>query len=313
MSEITRRDIKANGIRMHVAEAGEGPLVVMLHGFPEGWYSWRHQLAALSEAGFHAVAPDQRGYGRTDRPPEVEKYSMMHLVGDVIGLLDALEESQAVVVGHDCGAPVAWNTALWRPDRVSGVVGLSVPFRRRGRRPPLDVYREVLGERFYQIYFQEPGVAERDLEADVRHTLLQVLWGASGEAPSVYDGMVQEEGLVASFGAPDRLPAWLREGDLDNFVKQFESTSLPWWQGGRQQPEDGCAQPQADRGALRLRSLDPTGATGGGQLDAAGVRAGPVNAVLDPEVVLRSDFGARRAKVPRMIRDAADVAGQALF
>jgi len=226
MSEITRRDIKANGIRMHVAEAGEGPLVVMLHGFPEGWYSWRHQLAALSEAGFHAVAPDQRGYGRTDRPPEVEKYSMMHLVGDVIGLLDALEESQAVVVGHDWGAPVAWNTALWRPDRVSGVVGLSVPFRRRGRRPPLDVYREVLGERFYQIYFQDPGVAERELEADVRHTLLQVLWGASGEAPSVYDGMVQEEGLVASFGAPDRLPAWLREGDLDNFVKQFESTGF---------------------------------------------------------------------------------------
>src|SRR5215813_7295722 len=113
MSEITLRDIKANGIRMHVAEAGEGPLVVMLHGFPEGWYSWRHQLAALSEAGFHAVAPDQRGYGRTDRPPEIEKYSMLHLVGDVIGLLDALEESQAVVVGHDWGL-------RWRGTQRSG-------------------------------------------------------------------------------------------------------------------------------------------------------------------------------------------------
>ena len=226
MSDVTHRDIKTNGIRMHVAEAGEGPLVVMLHGFPEGWYSWRHQLAALSEGGFHAVAPDQRGYGQTDRPAEIEKYSMLHLVGDVIGLLDALEESQAVVVGHDWGAPVAWSTALWRPDRITGVVGLSVPFRRRGPRPPLDVYREVLGERFYQIYFQEPGVAERELESDVRRTLLAVLWGASGEAPSVYDGMVREEGLVASFGAADHLPAWLNEADLDYFVKQFQSTGF---------------------------------------------------------------------------------------
>ncbi len=131
-----------------------------------------------------------------------------------------------MVVGHDWGAPVAWSTALWRPDRVRGVVGLSVPFRRRGLRPPLDVYREVLGERFYQIYFQEPGVAERELEADVRRTLLAVLWGASGEAPSVQDGMVREEGLVASLGAADRLPAWLSEADLDYFVKQFESTGF---------------------------------------------------------------------------------------
>src|SRR5262245_50185571 len=123
MSDITHRDIGTNGIRMHTAEAGQGPLVVLLHGFPEGWYSWRHQLAALAEAGFHGVAPDQRGYGQTDRPAEIEKYSMPYLVGDVIGLLDALEEPRAVIVGHDWGAPVAWNTALWRPDRVRGVVG----------------------------------------------------------------------------------------------------------------------------------------------------------------------------------------------
>ncbi|HKA10620.1 MAG TPA: alpha/beta hydrolase [Candidatus Dormibacteraeota bacterium] len=228
MSDITHRDIGTNGIRMHTAEAGQGPLVVLLHGFPEGWYSWRHQLAALAEAGFHGVAPDQRGYGQTDRPAEIEKYSMPYLVGDVIGLLDALEEPRAVIVGHDWGAPVAWNTALWRPDRVRGVVGLSVPFRRRGSRPPLDVYREVLGERFYQVYFQEPGVAEREFERDVRQTLRRVLFGLSGDAPTVPDMIIDEHnGFAEAMGPePAELPAWLSDADLDQFATQFESTGF---------------------------------------------------------------------------------------
>src|SRR5438552_1525247 len=117
---------------MHIAEAGEGPLVVLLHGFPECWYSWRHQLSALADAGYHAVAPDQRGYCRTDRPEAIGSYTLLHLVGDVVGLLDALDTEQAVVVGHDWGAPVAWHTALLRPDRVRGVAALSVPFRPPG-------------------------------------------------------------------------------------------------------------------------------------------------------------------------------------
>ena len=136
---------------MHIAEAGEGPMVLLLHGFPEGWYSWRHQMAALAEAGFHAVAPDQRGYGQTGGPDAVDQYSLLHLVGDAIGLLDALGEASAVVVGHDWGAPVAWHTALFRPDRVRGVAGLSVPFRPRGSRPPLAVLKKFFGERFYQV------------------------------------------------------------------------------------------------------------------------------------------------------------------
>ena len=227
MSDITHREIETNGIRMHIAEAGQGTLVVLLHGFPEGWYSWRHQLASLSEAGFHAVAPDQRGYGQTEQPAEIEKYSMLHLVGDVIGLLDALGEPQAIVVGHDWGAPVAWNTVLWRPDRVKGVAGLSVPFRRRGLRPPLDVYREALGEGFYQIYFQQPGVAERELEGDVRQTLLRLLYGASGDAPAVSDMIVGESGFADALGpAPSELPHWLNEADLDHFVRQFEGTGF---------------------------------------------------------------------------------------
>ena len=128
---LTHRFVESNGIRLHIAEQGSGPLVLLLHGFPECWYSWRHQLRGLAEAGYHAVAPDQRGYCRSDRPESVGSYTILHLVGDVIGLLDELEEEQAVIVGHDWGAPVAWHSAQMRPDRVRGVVGLSVPHRER--------------------------------------------------------------------------------------------------------------------------------------------------------------------------------------
>lgn len=247
---VDHRMVETNGIRMHIAEAGTGPLVLMLHGFPEGWYSWRHQLAALADAGFRAVAPDQRGYGQTDRPEQVEKYSMFHLVGDVIGLLSALDTTRAVIVGHDWGAPVAWNTALWRPDRVLGVAGLSVPVRPRGPRPPTVALRETLGERFYQIYFQEPGVAEREFQLDVRKSLRRVLFGLSGNAPSISDMMVAEDGFVATMPQdPSELPAWLTDADLDYMVHQYElsgfSGGLNWyrnldrnwelsapWQGG---------------------------------------------------------------------------------
>ncbi|HEX3246388.1 MAG TPA: alpha/beta hydrolase, partial [Chloroflexota bacterium] len=185
MSELTHRFIHTNGIRMYMAERGEGPLVLLLHGFPESWYSWRHQLSALAEAGYHAVAPDQRGYGQTDRPDDVQKYTQLHLVGDVIGLLDALGEQQAVVVGHDWGAPVAWNTALLRPDRVRGVVGLSVPYTPRGATSMLTALRSVLGEGFYMAYFQEPGVADAELGRNPRETIRRLLYSASGDVPQM--------------------------------------------------------------------------------------------------------------------------------
>ena len=226
MAEITHRQVGTNGIQMHIAEAGAGPLVVLLHGFPEGWYSWRRQLVALAQAGFHAVAPDQRGYGQTDAPDDIAAYAMAQLVGDVIGLLAALEETRAVVVGHDWGAPVAWNTALFRPDLVRGVVGLSVPFRPRGSRPPLEVFRKVLGERFYQVYFQEPGVAERDLERDVRQTMRAILFAASGDAPELADMTVGSDGWVAGMAQPEHLPSWLSEADIDHFTAEFERTGF---------------------------------------------------------------------------------------
>ena len=130
-ADVSHRTVEANGIHLHIAEQGEGPTVLLCHDFPESWYSWRHQLAALAAAGFRAIAPDMRGYGRSDRPEAIEQYTLLHLVGDMVGLLDALGIEKAAIAGHDWGAPVAWHAALLRPDRFRGVIGLSVPYRPR--------------------------------------------------------------------------------------------------------------------------------------------------------------------------------------
>lgn len=230
MDNIRQRTIATNGIEMHIAEQGEGPLVVLLHGFPESWYSWRHQLPALAAAGYHAVAPDQRGYGQTTIPAGATQYTQLHLVGDVIGLLDALGAEQAVVVGHDWGAPVAWNTALLRPDRVRGVAGLSVPYTPRGPVSLLTAVRSVLGDGFYMNYFQEPGVADAELGRDPRATLRRVLSASSGDAPAG-DGARQPVvpaggGFLDLTGDPQALPDWLTEADLDFYTAEYTRTGF---------------------------------------------------------------------------------------
>jgi len=231
MTDITHRFIETSGIRMHVVEAGQGPLV-LLHGFPESWYSWRHQLAALAQAGYHAIAPDQRGYGQTDRPAEIEKYTQLHLVGGIIGLLDALQEEQAVVVGHDWGAPIAWDAALMRPDRIRGVVGLSVPYFPRGPVSLLTAMRSLLGEGFYMAYFQQPGVAEAELERDVRTTMRMLLYSASGDAPADRRAsqpvVPQGGGILDILLAPETLPTWLTEQDID-YYQRIRANGLQRW------------------------------------------------------------------------------------
>jgi len=159
MSEPTQRMIESNGIRLNIAEQGEGPPVLLCHGFPESWYSWRHQLAALAAAGFHAVAPDMRGYGKSDAPEAIDQYTIFHLVGDLVGVLDALKAPTAVIVGHDWGATVAWQAARLRPDRFRAVACLSVPYRPRGEARPTSVMPRTADAQFYQLYFQEPGIA----------------------------------------------------------------------------------------------------------------------------------------------------------
>ena len=170
MTEIKHRTIKTNGINMHIAEAGEGPLVLMLHGFPELWYSYRHQIPALAEAGYHAVAPDIRGYGQSDAPQPIEAYAMKEHLADALGILDALGAETAVVVGHDWGAPMAWNSAVLHPERYRAVVGLSVPFLQRSPAPPMQLFKQVFQDNFfYMLYFQEPGVAEKELQGGPTH------------------------------------------------------------------------------------------------------------------------------------------------
>jgi pimeloyl-ACP methyl ester carboxylesterase len=225
--EIQHRFVETNGIRLHLAEAGAGPLVLLCHGFPESWYSWRHQLHALAGAGFHAVAPDLRGYGQSDRPTAPAQYTQLHLVGDVLGLLDALGAPQAVIVGHDWGAPLAWHTALLRPDRIRGVVGLSVPYTPRAPVPPIAALRAAAGENFYIVYFQQPGVAEAELERDVRETMRRTLFSASGDAP-VPEGPagVLPSGFLSAMVAPETLPPWLSEADLDFYTAEFTRTGF---------------------------------------------------------------------------------------
>jgi len=221
--------VEANGIRMHVAEEGEGPLVLLCHGFPESWYSWRHQLRALAQAGFRAVAPDMRGYGKTERPEAIDKYTLLHLVGDMVGLLDALGERQAVIIGHDWGAPVAWHAALMRPDRFRGVVGLSVPFRPRSPVRPTSAMPQTDAEWFYQLYFQKPGVAEAEFERDARRTIRSILFTASGDLKSRTKslGMVPREGGFLNHTVdPVELPPWLSEGDIDFYTAEFTRTGF---------------------------------------------------------------------------------------
>jgi pimeloyl-ACP methyl ester carboxylesterase len=225
---VCHRYLEAGGLRVHIAEAGSGPLVLLLHGFPECWYSWRHQLTALAAAGYHAVAPDQRGYARTGGPADAGQYTILHLTGDVIALLDALEAPRAVVAGHDWGAPVAWHTALLRPDRVRGVIGLSVPYRPRGSRSPTAVMRAALGDGFYMIYFQQPGVADAELGADPRQTFARVLYGGSGDAPPAVPVVPPGGGFLDAFAAPpdSARPGWLTGRDIDTFAAEYAGSGF---------------------------------------------------------------------------------------
>lgn len=225
MVEIAVRDIQVGGLSFRVAEAGAGPLVLLLHGFPECWYSWRHQLTALARAGFHAVASNQRGYPGSGAPAEVGDYTILHLVGDVVGLIAALGERNALVVGHDWGAPVAWHTALLRPDLVRGVAGLSVPITPRGPVPTLTAARRRFGDGFYQLYFQRAGV-ERDFETDLPATFRRILYGISGDSPRRLPLAVGEHGFFAGWADPPELPGWLTSDDIAQYVAEFTGTSF---------------------------------------------------------------------------------------
>jgi pimeloyl-ACP methyl ester carboxylesterase len=236
MTEEQQHSVVAGDIRIHCTEQGEGPLVLLVHGFPESWYSWRHQLPALAEAGYRAVAIDVRGYGRSSCPAAIEDYRMLAIVGDMVALVGALSASDAVVVGHDWGAPIAWNSALLRPDLFRGVAGLSVPYAPRSSVRPTERFRQFGGdEEFYIEYFQQPGRAEAEIEQDVRAWLAGFYYSASGDAPRT---LVPGGGSMAtiphgaqmrdrfSYPAVGAEPAWMTDDDLDFYVGEYERTGF---------------------------------------------------------------------------------------
>jgi pimeloyl-ACP methyl ester carboxylesterase len=209
---MATRRIATNGIELSAVEEGEGPLVVLCHGFPELAYSWRHQLPALVQAGFRVIAPDMRGYGHSSAPAEIEAYDVVSLCGDMCGLLDAAGEERAIFVGHDWGASVVWQLAVLHPERVRAVAGLSVPFVPRAPAAPIPIMRRHLGEDFYIVWFQEPGVADAALGEDVRRTLTTSRqWTAE---------WAEEDGSAR------KRPPWLTEAELDVYVEAFERTGF---------------------------------------------------------------------------------------
>ena len=219
------RTISANGIEIFLLEQGEGPLVVLCHGWPELSYSWRHQLPAIAAAGYHVVAPDMRGFGRSSVPADIDAYSIFDSVGDMVALVAALGEKRAVIVGHDWGAPVAWHAAMFRPDVFSAVAGLSVPPPFRGRGRPLDTLRESGITNFYWQYFQTPGVAEGEFERDVALTMRTLLGrGFSDPAASLFveDG----KGFLGDTGVNRPLPNWLSEADLSYFTEAYRKSGF---------------------------------------------------------------------------------------
>ena len=225
---VIERRIATNGISLNIAEAGQGPLVLLLHGFPESWYSWRHQFAPLAAAGYHVIAPDMRGYGKSDKPAEITAYNQVEVVNDIIGLIPALGYEQAVVIGHDWGAPTAWATALFHPGKVRAVGGLSVPFMPRAPMPPMAMLRAAFkGQFFYQLYFQEPGVAEAEFEKDIRGALRKFLVMAGGETDlTKLPPKTEHDDLLSNLPDPATLPGWLSEADLDFYAGEFARSGM---------------------------------------------------------------------------------------
>jgi pimeloyl-ACP methyl ester carboxylesterase len=226
------RDIETGAARIRVALEGSGPLVLMVHGFPESWYSWRHQLAPIAAAGFTAAAMDVRGYGGSARFPEVADYRMEALIGDILGVGAALSPGAAfTLIGHDWGAPQVWNTALLHPDRIAAVAALSVPFFGPPEFSFDDVIKRVFDDRdkfFYQSYFRSPGRAEADLEADLTRFLKGFYFSISGDAKDGdwKLGLPSRAILQDSLTVPETLPGWMTDADLAYYEAEFRRSGL---------------------------------------------------------------------------------------
>ena len=226
--------VETNGININVRSLGEGPLVLFVHGFPELWYSWRHQMEAVAEKGFKAAALDVRGYGESDAPAEVDQYLMAKLNDDVAGVIKGLGYDKAVLVGHDWGAPIVWQTTLRHSDLVSAVVGMSVPHFARGEIPPLQLWKSIYADKnlfFYQNYFQEIGVAESEFENDLENMLKIMYYWVSGKGRAELRALnIKLDKPVDSNMATGYPPTpdlhYMSQSDLDYYVANFTKSGL---------------------------------------------------------------------------------------
>ncbi|PNY10066.1 epoxide hydrolase [Trifolium pratense] len=226
MEEIEHRTVEVNGIKMHIAEKGnkQGPVVLFLHGFPELWYSWRHQIVALSSLGYRAVAPDLRGFGDTDAPSSVSSYTGFHIVGDLVALIDLLGVDQVLLVAHDWGAIIGWYLCLLRPERIKAYVCLSVPLLHRDPKiKTLDAMRAAHGDDYYICRFQEDKMEAEMAEVGTEYAIKNMLTNRTTGAPILPKG---EYGTGLNPNMPDTLPSWLTEDDLAYFVSKFEKTGF---------------------------------------------------------------------------------------
>lgn len=221
--------IKTNGITLRVVVEGTGPLCVLVHGFPESWYSYRHMIDPLINAGYRVAIPDVRGYGGSDKPYEVEAYDLEHLTDDISGLITALGEKQAILIGHDWGAPIVYHAALRFPEMVKAVVGMSVPYLGRGEHPPLELFKYLFKDRFFYItYFQAEGVAEKELETDLKSSLIKfyTLISAEGVLNTKYSEKGPDATFLEGIDMPKKLPNWLSEEDINYYVEQFKQSGF---------------------------------------------------------------------------------------
>jgi len=229
--------LSVNGIQLRVAlqepvtPLPAAPLILLVHGWPESWRSWRHQIPVLAEAGYRVAAMDLRGYGGSDSPREIHEYSMINMSNDVAGVAAALGADNVILVGHDWGAPIVWVTAIRYRELVNAVVGMSVPHLRRGSRDITTIYRQIFKDRFfYQLYFQTPGIAEAELEADIETSLRMIYYAASGDCTEEDRGFMggdgDKTGMLDGMVDPERFPAWLTQEDLDYLVEQFRNSGF---------------------------------------------------------------------------------------
>ncbi len=221
-TERNFRMIETNGVRLRVVVEGSGPLMILLHGWPQCWYLWRHQIDPLVAAGYQVAVPDQRGYGGSDAPASVEDYDIIQLCKDVVGIADALGHRTFRLLGHDWGAIVAWHTALLYPERVEAIACLSVPYTRWDTRAMTQ--QEAHGDHFfYSVYFQTPGVAERELDADLERSLRKIYFSVSAQAPHGlwFAERPSTSNLLDGLEDFETLPDWLTQSDLDYYVEQY--------------------------------------------------------------------------------------------